>query len=155
MTPPHKIFADSDVVISSLLSTKGAAHFLIHKTTLTLFISNISYNEMQIVSQRLKMNKVNLKNLVRKKFKVIKLTETTNAIKGKYIRYTTGLGDAHIVAAATAAKVKFLLSYNIKHFKVDKIKKDLGIIILTPAHFLQHLRSLDGFTTDVMGQKEN
>ena len=50
--------------------------------------------------------------------------------------------DAHIIAGAVKAKAQFLLTYNLKDYKIDKIKKDFGIIVTTPAKFLQYLRSL-------------
>ncbi len=51
--------------------------------------------------------------------------------------------DAHIVLGAKQAKGKFLVTYNIKHFLVEKIREDVGIIVLTPAFLLQYLRSLN------------
>ncbi len=50
--------------------------------------------------------------------------------------------DAHILAGSKTAKAKFLVSYNIKHFMVDKIAEELKIVVLTPAKFLQYLRSI-------------
>lgn len=42
-----KVFLDSDVIISSLISQKGAAYFLIQeKINLKLIISNISQKEL-------------------------------------------------------------------------------------------------------------
>lgn len=57
--------------------------------------------------------------------------------------YTWDPDDAHIVAGAAEAKTKFLLTYNIRHFNIQKIKEDFDITVLTPAQYLQYLRSLE------------
>lgn len=136
-----KIFVDSDVVISSLISTFGAAYFLVNSENLTLFISNLSFLELKIVTERLGIDRKKL-NVLIKRFNLVRLETTPERLKEKYKDYITDLNDAHIVAGAVKAKVKFLISYNIKHFKVDKIKRDLNIIVTTPAHLLQYLRSI-------------
>ena len=50
--------------------------------------------------------------------------------------------DAHIVAGAKEAKAKFLVSYNKKDFKVEKSKQDFAVLLITPAHLLQYLKSI-------------
>lgn len=137
-----KIFVDSDVVISSLISKKGAAYLLLNAKNLEYFISNYSIKELKIVAERLDINKVSLKNLIKNRFKQIELKETTKKLKNRFNDYVLDVDDAHIVGGAHKTQVKFLISYNIKDFKVDNIKKDFNIIVTTPANFLQYLRSL-------------
>lgn len=138
-----RIFVDSDVIISSLISKKGAAHFLLDEklSKVRFFISNISLKEQKIVARRLKINEKKLQNLVKKRLVVVQLKESIGQLKKKYQVYTTDLDDAHIVAGAKKSKAKFLITYNQRHFRKDKIKKDLSIFLLTPAQFLQYLRS--------------
>ena len=140
-----KVFIDSDVIISSLLSASGAAHLLLtgEFKNVNFFIANISYQELKIVAKRLKIKKEKLESLVKKRFKIVNLKESVAEIKRKYKKYTFDPNDAHIIAGAARAKANFLLTYNLRHFKVDKIKKDFKIILLTPANFLQYLRSQD------------
>jgi len=107
-----RIFIDSDVVISSL-------------------ISSISLKELRAVVEM----------LVKNRFEVFPLTKELGEIKEEYVQYVTDINDAHIVAGAYSTKVKYLISYNLKHFKKDKMKNELGLILLTPALFLQYLRS--------------
>lgn len=52
-----KVFVDSDVIISSLISDKGAAYFIIHETDLQLFISDKSREELEKVCDRLGLDK--------------------------------------------------------------------------------------------------
>lgn len=139
-----KIFVDSDVIISSLISSSGASYFLLNQTSnLKFYISNISHKELVEVVDRLKIAQDKLKNLLKKRFKKINLKDDLAEIKLSYSEYITDPDDTHIVAGAKEAKVNFLISYNTKHFKVDKIKQDFNIVVMTPAIFLQYLRSID------------
>ena len=125
-----KVFIDSDVVISSLISNTGAAAQLLNTdSNLVKIISNFSQKELKIVMARIKIDKplplleiINIKNIK------------------KYSVYSTDPFDAHIVAGADQSKSRFLITYNLKHYKIDKIKQDLNIIVMTPGTFLQYLR---------------
>src|SRR4030042_6120874 len=121
-----KVFVDSDVVISSLISSTGAAYLLINNTKLDLFVSDISQKELETVAKRLQINKKKLRSLLKNRFKLVEL-------KKKYGNYVLDENDAHVIAGAKEAKARFLVSYNIKHFRTDKIKKDFNILILPPA----------------------
>ena len=135
-----KVFVDSDVVISSLISKKGAAHFLLESKDVECFVSNISVKELEIVVDRLNIDKTRLKNLIRNRFEQVDLNESIKKLKNKFKDYILDEDDAHIVAGAIEAKVKFLTSYNIKDFKIDRIKQDFNIIVITPANYLQYVR---------------
>ncbi|MDO8638092.1 MAG: PIN domain-containing protein [Candidatus Daviesbacteria bacterium] len=138
-----KVFLDSDVVISSLISQKGAAYFLIQeKINLKLIISNISQEELSRVAIKLSIGQDKTSKLIKEKLKVIQIRKKSEHLKKIFGDYVTDLNDAHIIAGAEKAKVRFLISYNIKHFQIDKIKQDFNIIVTTPANFLQYLRSL-------------
>lgn len=142
MTTGPGVFVDSDVVISSLLSSLGAAHLLLNKANLDRFISNFSVNELKLVVERLNIENEELTQLVKARFTIVKLNKRLSEIKSDYKKYTFDENDAHIVAGGVASKAKFLITYNIKDFKVDSIKQDFGIICMRPAQILQYLRSL-------------
>ena len=127
-----KVFVDSDVIISSLISNSGAASELVNNFEIIKIVSNFSIKELGIVKTRLKINKP---------LPELEVLTITN-IK-KYSIHSSDVNDAHIVAGAHQAKVKFLITYNLKHYKIDKIKRDLNIIIMTPGMFLQYLRLSD------------
>lgn len=137
-----KIFVDSDVIISSLLSSSGAAYFLINNSKLELVVSNISLKEMEKVIAKLDITLDSLNNLIKKQFKIVKVTDDISKIKKVFGQYTSDPNDAHIIAGVVQARARFLISYNVKDYKTDKIKQDLNIIVTTPANFLQYLRSL-------------
>lgn len=136
------VFVDSDVVISSLISVSGASYLLIQSQGIKLFISNVSLEELQRVVNKLRISQKELDVLVRRRLKIVKLEETIVEIKDKYKEYVNDINDAHIVAGAEESHARFLVSYNIKDFKVNKIKNDFNIIVTTPGKLLQYLRSL-------------
>lgn len=136
-----RVFIDSDVVISSLISSSGAAYFLLHQSQIKPVISSISLKELRVVVKRMGIELEKLETLIKNRFEVFPLTKKLKGVKEEYIQYVTDVDDSHIVAGAHNAKVKYLISYNLKHFKKDKIKNELGLILLTPALFLQYLRS--------------
>lgn len=137
-----RIFVDSDVIVSSLLSQLGAAYFLLNTSSLELFISSQSKREIQIVIQRLNIEESILTALVENSLEVVTLSESLTTLEESFKQYVLDIDDAHIVAGAKAAKADFLITYNVKDYKIEKIKQDLNILTLTPGNFLQYLRSI-------------
>lgn len=136
------VFVDSDVVVSSLLSQSGAAYALLHTCEITPIISSLSQKELEIVIERLEIPKNQLETLLKQNIEVINSKQTPDEMKTKYEKFVTDKYDAHIVAGAKSANVTFLITYNLKHYKIDKIKSELNIIVMKPAVFLQYLRSI-------------
>lgn len=137
-----KVFVDTDVVISSLISPLGAAYLLLNQAdNLDLFVSNVSVKEIEKVVIRLSLDRKAAKNLLDKRFSIVRLGETIEEVKTTFAEYVLDENDAHILAGAKAAHAHFLISYNVRHFKADAIKEDFKIILSTPANFLQYLRS--------------
>lgn len=137
-----KVFVDSDVILSSLLSSKGAANFLLNEVDLKFVMSTISLLEIERGIAKLNLDKNQLRQLVKNRLKLIELKDSLKEIGKSFRDYVFDEDDAHIVAGAESAKARFLISYNIKDYKLDKIKNNLNIIIMMPGKFLQHLRSL-------------
>lgn len=132
-----RVFIDSDVVISSLLSSGGAAYILLNATDVTHIISTASVKELRVVCKRLNISRDHLDTLIQKKLTVIPLRKEAK----NYQVYVADQNDTHIVVGAVSAKASYLVSYNLKHFKRDKIKDELEILLMTPALFLQYMRS--------------
>lgn len=124
------------------MSQSGAAYFLLGITSLQLFISSISKKELETVVKRLGIKSNMLATLIKNNLKVTMLFKSQSEIKESFKQYVLDENDAHILAGAKAAKADFLITYNVKDFKIDKIKKNLGILTLTPGNFLQYLRSI-------------
>jgi len=134
------VFVDSDVIIASLLSQNGAAYYLCtHQGNYTLTISDISQNEIERVARRLHISQEQTQERLNT-LNIVALPQDKKYLEEMHI-YVHDLLDSHIVLGAYTAQVSFLLTYNTKHYHIDKIKQNLSIITLTPARFLQYLRS--------------
>jgi len=59
-----KIFIDSDVIIYSLLSKKGASNIIVNNTHLSAFISSFSYEELDRTVDKLGVDKSKLEGLL-------------------------------------------------------------------------------------------
>lgn len=136
-----QVFVDSDVIIASLLSSSGAAYKLLYTDFLIPTISSLSKKELDVVVTRLGIDSNDFERLLHERLKIIPLSLSGMALK-KFEKYVRDIYDAHIVAGAKEAHVRFLITYNVKDYKMEKIKDDFSIIIITPGQFLQYLRSL-------------
>lgn len=136
-----RVYVDSDVIVSSLISDTGAANFLINQKSVPLYASNYSEKEMKNVAGRLDLEIAKVNALFEKKLEIVSLDDSLEKIKEKFAGYVVDKDDAHIVAGAVKAKAQFLISYNLRHYKADKIKTDFKMLLMTPAMFLQYLRS--------------
>ncbi|MBU3978319.1 PIN domain-containing protein [Patescibacteria group bacterium] len=138
-----KIFIDTDVIISSLISQSGAAHLLLNQTkNLKLYVSNISIYEIDEVTRRLNLDIKKQKNLIINNFSQVIIKEEIKELKTFFADYVLDSNDAHIVAGAKKSHSQFLISYNTKHFRINKLKENFNIILATPANLLQYLRSI-------------
>ena len=137
-----KIFIDSDVIISSLLSQTGASNIIVNDTDLSAFISNFSYEELDRIVDKLGVDKNKLERLLKNKLKTVKIKLNKEKILDKFGNYTNDIKDAHIVAGTKTAKAKFLVTFNIKDYRIGKIQQELGIRVITPGGLMQYLRSL-------------
>ncbi len=133
-------FLDSDVVISSVLSKKGAASLLMEISAVQKIISDISQQEITLVARRMGLEDSIVTRIIRKN-KIVKLRDSIKIIKSKYKNFVYDINDAHIVAGAMISRSRFLVTYNIKDYNTEKLKRHFDIIVLTPALLLQYLRS--------------
>lgn len=135
-----KVFLDTDVVISALLSDTGASYQLINDTKVKRIISKTIKEEITKVSRRKNIGKTAVR-IILKKTKAIPLFLSKEKVLRMYSKYVIDAEDSHVVAGAHISKSDFLLTHNIRHYHVIKIKNDLGIKVIRPGDFLQYLRS--------------
>ena len=139
-----QVFLDSDVIVSSLLSRTGASYEVIKNSPTKKFASLTVKEEVSEVAKRLKIK--NQKVLrVFGSVKLISIKLTKQEILKNYQKYVFDEEDSHVVAGAKISQARFLLTHNLKHYKVDDISANLGIIVLRPGSFLQYLRSIGKF----------
>lgn len=135
-----KIFLDIDVLISALLSDKGASYKLINDSKFKKIISKTITEEINEVSRRENIRKEKVRAILTKTKKTPLFLSKEKLLK-KYSKYVFDVEDSHVVAGAYISKSTFLLTHNIRHYHVIKIKNDLGIKVMRPGDFLQYLRS--------------
>jgi len=136
-----QVFLDTDVVISALLSKKGASYQLVSNPKLVKIVSKSVGDEILEVAKRLGIKKQRVQGLV-KSIKTISLSLTKKEILTTYRDFVHDETDAHVVAGASKERlVGFLLTHNLRHYKVDMIKTKLGILVIKPGNFLQYFRS--------------
>lgn len=138
-----KVFIDSDVVISSLLSQTGASNIILNNSDLRTFISNFSQEELNRIVDRLGIDKNKLKGLLKSGLKTIKVKLSKKEIIDEFGKYAYDTEDAHIVAGTTTAKAKILVTFNTKDYKIKEIQQDFDIRVMRPGELLQYLRSLE------------
>ena len=142
-TDSIRVFFDSDVVISALLSKSGAAAILTKLDSIERIISSLSRLEIEGVSKRLDIPDRQVQSLIKTSFFETRLAQ---AAPGKFVHFAIDKNDAHIVAGAASSSVSFLVSYNTKDFRCDLIRSELGIVILKPGQLLQYLRCMGLFS---------
>lgn len=139
-----RVFLDTDVIISSLLSKTGASANLISNPKIEKIITNTVEQEIIEVSQRLNIDNQNT-NSTLKKIKIISLGISKKVLLKNYAEYVIDEKDTHVVAGARKSKSKFLLSHNSRHYKVNKIENAIGVLVIKPGNFLQYLRSINEY----------
>ncbi len=144
MTPLLRIFTDSDVVIASMLSKSGAAYFLMQSSYVETVVTTHSLKEIGVVAHRLNIVQADQKKILNLAHSII-LPITMKEAQLRYNKFVNDLNDSHIVAGAVSAGVRFLITYNLKDFQIENIKREFDIIVLTPGALLQYLRSKDAF----------
>lgn len=137
-----KVFIDSDVVISSLLSQTGASNLIVNNADLRSFISNFSHEELNRTVDKLGIDKNKLERILKTRLKIIKIKLDKEKILDRFASYTNDIKDAYIVAGAKAAQAKFLVTFNTKDYKIEKIQQDFGLRVILPGELLQYLRSI-------------
>ncbi|OGY19300.1 MAG: hypothetical protein A3A65_04225 [Candidatus Chisholmbacteria bacterium RIFCSPLOWO2_01_FULL_49_14] len=140
-----QVFLDTDVVISALLSQTGASYEILNNPQIIKNISKTVKKEVKEVVKRLNIKSQKVK-VIYTKIKTSSLHLTKKQVLERYGYFVIDEKDSQIVAGAERAKTKFLLTYNLKHYRVDKIKAELGITVVKPGNFLQYLRSINKFS---------
>ena len=141
-----KVFLDSSVLVSALLSSKGASSRLLElheagllECTISEYVMKEVYSVIQRKFPELKETFDELLEVLN--FKMIHQLEDTQLKFAK--EWISDANDAPILAAAKKAKVDHLITLDIRHFiKATKVSKLSGLSIVTPAQFFQALPPL-------------
>jgi putative PIN family toxin of toxin-antitoxin system len=135
-----KVFLDSSIVISAVLSDKGGSFRLFNEAQnkhLIIYISDFVLEEVVSVLKLkypLKLN--SLENLLSSTPFVLAKDPSQDLIE-EMAMLISDFFDAPILAATKKAKVDFLITLDKKHFLTKKVKENVKFKVLTPKEFLQ------------------
>lgn len=135
-----KVFFDTNVLFSAMLSQEGAAFELLQRSKQKLcdaYTSDLCLEELKNIEKKANIPMSVIQFLDYFPLSVVSL-QKEKKIFGQYV-YDPH--DAHVVQGASEAGAQFLITYNIKDFNRDLIFKNLNISVLTQGYFLQWLRS--------------
>lgn len=140
-----KIVLDSDVVIAGLISAKGAGKYILKNFLTDLSAIQIITSAEQIKEIKKAISGKNFiwpidKKLLEKFCKKSKTIKLEVKIQKKAQKFVIDIYDSHILAIAIQSKARFLLTYNLKDYKREKIKEIFDILVQNPGYFLQYLR---------------
>lgn len=141
INPDMKIFLDSSVLISVMISSTGGSAKVLELCEGGFLNGYISDDVVQEVTRVIDRKLPELKRDFLKLIKVTKLSvlkKIPGAIKKQAALWISDPKDVDILAAAKHLEVDFLLTLDIRHFITDvSVAKKSGLRILTPAEFLR------------------
>lgn len=137
-----KLFLDTNVLFSALMSESGAAFELFRlaaKGTIELVTSDQCLIELKRIEEKMKF-KMPFQDFL----KTHSLSIVTLKLKDsdRYQPYVFDTNDAHVAQGADQSKAEFLVTFNTKDFKRDLLFQDFQLRVLTQGYFLQWLRGV-------------
>ncbi len=138
-----KIFLDTNVLFSAIMSDKGAAFALISlikKGKICGITSDICLKELKRIEDKLKF-KVNVDQFLKSfNIKILKLKEIKPKFEVSF--YVKDQDDAHVIQGAIESESEYLVTFNMKDFYADVIYNAFHIKVLTQGMMLQTLRQI-------------
>ena len=138
-----KVFLDASVIITGINSKNSASNIILklsQKGKIKTFVSSITLNE---VIRNLNKNFPKevlqdfLTYLSKSNFKKIEFKDESEVLKFQGV---TTQKDIHVIAAASKAKVDFIITFDRKHLLSIK-EGTLPFIILSPADLIKKIFS--------------
>ena len=139
----HKVFLDSNVILSGLLSDKGYPRVILDILSLNLPVLSGATGQYNIIEieRNLKKKMPGIIPLYRKYLPVINLEiiplpspETVN----KLSKHISGK-DAPVLASAISGKADYLVTGDKKDFNKPGLKNKYGFQILSPSEFVEEI----------------
>jgi predicted nucleic acid-binding protein len=141
---PAKVFLDSNVLLSGLVSGTGAARRVLELAELGLIQLVLSDMVIVEVDRNLQAHGFEeLLPLFRQYLLHLKPFKQPDPSKSEVLRATKVINakDAPILAAALEVEPDYLLTFDTRHFRTPAILKQVSFSIMTPAEFLESLKA--------------
>jgi predicted nucleic acid-binding protein len=138
-----RVFLDSNVILSGLISEKGAPRICLDLLTLKLpFLEGCTgrFNLVEI-ERNLKARMPRLLPLYRKYLPLLhlKIIPLPQAHELREFAQTIADKDLPVFASAIKGKADFLVTGDKRHFQTLKARGEYPLQIVTPAEFVDHL----------------
>lgn len=132
-----RVYLDTDTIIAAIIQPRGTTANLLKNTHLIKYLSNTSRAEIKEVVHRKQLSlTIAMEIMAQCRSVIIQQSDYTDSRK-----YVSDPGDMHIITSTRKTKSLFLITYNLKHFKINQIHKELDIVVFSPAQLIQYLSS--------------
>jgi putative PIN family toxin of toxin-antitoxin system len=139
----HKVFLDSNVILSGLLSDKGSPRIILDILSLNLPVLSGATGQYNIIEieRNLKKKMPAIIPLYKKYFPAINLeiTPLPSPVRvNKLLKHISGK-DAPVLASAIASKADYLVTGDKKDFDKPGLKDKYRFQILGPSEFVKEI----------------
>ena len=157
-----RIVIDTNVIFSSLLKSEGVTRLVLtlikQREDVEIFVPKSIYKEIQKyrfeIARRAKISTRLLDLFIKTIFDKITVVDVEESFLKRAKNYVRDKSDIPFVAVCLKTKSNFLLTFNTKDFKIDKLKR-VGIQVLTPVEFLSYLGVVIGEISSQLRRKKN
>jgi predicted nucleic acid-binding protein len=142
---PENIIINSNILFSSLIKEEGFTRavllFLKDNKKLKFMIPQTVVNEFRFhVGEIARKSRLTMNDVIRSFEKLLENVEKVNELKLKEeikdgLKYVKDENDAPFVAVALKYRPSYILTYNKKDYKTERLKK-IGILVVTPREAL-------------------
>ena len=143
-TPKIKVFVDTSVLISGLVSLTGASGGVLDLCEAEVIQMVISRQVLVEADRNFSAKLPRLLNRFRqfvRDLKPLMLDDLSPGLVEK-AAVLVGRKDASILAAAQEGQVNYLITLDKKHFLSSRGEKDMQVNVVTPSEFLRIFESL-------------
>ncbi len=142
--PKPKVFLDTSALIAGVASSKGAAREVLRLAEIGLIEAIVSRQVVVEADRNITVKLPECLDDFRAYVEMLApvLIEDPSARDVKRFSLLIDPGDAPILAAASAAKADYLVTWDIKHFMTKGPRALSRPKVMTPGEFLHEFRSL-------------
>ncbi len=142
--PKPRVFLDTSALIAGIASSKGAAREVLRLAEIGLIEAVVSRQVVVEADRNISAKLPECLDDVRSYVGTLApvLIEDPPARAVKRFSSLIDPGDAPILAAASAAKADYLVTWDIKHFLTEKTRSLANPKVMTPGEFLYEFRTL-------------
>ena len=143
--PKPRIFFDADALMAGTHSPTGGAGFLLLQAAAGLITIIISPQVIEEVRRNLTAKLPQSLTAFDSLLSAIPfehVLQPSTKARAACLHLADAKDAAH-VATSVRAKATFLVTFNLRHYQIKAIRKELSIAVLTPGQLIAELRAID------------